>query len=265
MSTAPPITDPRFDPEAPSPYEPKKRSPWMACLVGCLAVLLVLLVMAAVVIYWISQNWRGWTAEGAAQVIKVQIGATNLPAPEKAEINAQVDRVATAVREGRLSFEQLGAIFQQIGDSPLMPMLMVSALDRAYLARSGLNAEEQADGRVTIQRFMRGVLDGKIDQPGINAAMVHVADRGPGGDWRLRQRLTDQELRDFLVAAKTEADEAGVAPAPDDFDPSEEFKRIIDAALGEAPAPAPDDSADPRDEPPQGIGEEEESHGSGSA
>ena len=63
--------------------------------------------------------------------------------------------------------------------------------------------------------------------------MVHVADRQPDGNWRLRQQVSDADLRAALTEAKAQADKAGIAEEPEEFDPSDEFQRIIDEALNE--------------------------------
>ena len=89
--------------------------------------------------------------------------------------------------------------------------------------------------------------------PGIDAAMAHVATRQANGEWRLREQLSDAELRAFFTTAKGEADAAGVEAGPADFDPSDEFKRIVDQALGQAPAMVErpmEDSAEAPDERP---------------
>jgi hypothetical protein len=251
MSTIPPVTDPRFDPNYGEPYEPKKkRSPWATCLIGCLVVLLILVILGAVVAYWVSQNLRSWAADGGARVMKEMVAQSGLPEQETAEINIQIDRLATAFRENRISMRQVELLVQNFTQSPLMTSFMVSAIEKGYFAKSGLSEEEKAEGRITLQRFVRGMIDKSINEPAIDNAMRHVGTKDTDGHWDIRQQLTDAELRAFLAAAKTAADDAGVPAEPPAFDPSDEFKRIIDEALAqpgaaEEPAPMPGASADP--------------------
>jgi hypothetical protein len=154
-----------------------------------------------------------------------------LPAQEKVEINEQVDRLATAFRENRISMEQWGEFMNNMAQSPLMTSLVASAVEQMYFAKSGLSAEEKEAGNITLQRFLRGIVDKKIDQRGIDAAMAHVATRRSNGGWEIRQNVSDPELRAFLDTAKSEADKAGIEATPPDFDPSEEFKRIVDEVM----------------------------------
>ena len=91
----------RFD-ESSNQYDeaPPRRSRWTTCLFGCLGVLALLIVMAVIVGVWASRHWRGWFADFGSQAIDQGIDASDLPPQEKAEVKAQVDRVAKEFREG---------------------------------------------------------------------------------------------------------------------------------------------------------------------
>jgi len=214
------------------PEAPVRRRSWLAtCFFGCLITFVVLLVLAGIAAYWFFQNWRELMSSFGATALKESIEATDLPEQEKAEISVQVDRLATAFREKRISERQVMAIMEQIVKSPLMTTLAGSAIERKYVAGSGLTDREKAEGGQTLRRFLRGSIDGKIDKQGMDAAMQHVADRDKQGNWQLRDRVTDEDLRSFFQAAKTAADNGDVAVEPEDIDPSDEFKRIIDEAM----------------------------------
>ena len=87
-------------------------------------------------------------------------------------------------------------------------------------------------GRVdSLKRFARGIFDDKIKEKGIDAVMAHVADRKGDGQWRLRQTVSDDELRAALSEAKAQADAADIPAEPENIDPSDEVKRIIDESL----------------------------------
>ncbi len=120
---------------------------------------------------------------------------------------------------------------QKLFQSPLMPSLVVTVVDKQYFDRSGLSDEEKTQGRQSLNRFARGAIDGKIDEKSIDAVMAHVADRKADGKWQFRPQVSDQDLRAALSDAKSRADAAGIPAAPPNFDPSDEVKRIIDEAL----------------------------------
>jgi len=218
------------------PDAPVKRRSWFStCFIGCLISLVVLLAVVALGVWWITQNWRGLASSIGSEALKEGINATELSPEEKDEIGVQIDRLADELREGRLTGQQLQTIMEQVMDSPLMTTIVASAIESKYIADSGLSDDEKNDGRQTIRRFLRGSIDGKIKEKGIDAAMQHVARRNSQNDaWELRESVTDEELRAFFTEAKAQADLAEIPPEAEDVDPSDEFKRIIDDAI-EAP------------------------------
>lgn len=228
-----------FTADVESPGAEKKRSAWQTCLIGCLIVCVVLFVLVALVGFWISRNWRNWTADFSTEVIRQGMAESQLDPQEQQEILVQVDRVTKAFREKSITADQLGDLAQKLVKSPIFSLIMTTAIEKQYLAKSGLSDQEKAEGALALQRFIRGTVDGTIQQAGIDAAMIHVATRNPnGGEWQLKNRLTDEELRAFFAEAKKQADEAGVAEQPEAVDPSEEVRKIVDEALA-APANAP--------------------------
>ncbi|HEX5470745.1 MAG TPA: hypothetical protein VFW73_02610 [Lacipirellulaceae bacterium] len=225
----------RFD-ESSNQYDestPRRRSVWTTCLFGCLAVLALLVVFGVIVGIWFSRHWRGWFAEFGSQAIEQGIDASELPQQEKMQVKAQVDRVANDFRDGKISPQQMATIMQKLTQSPLMPSLVVAAVDKRYFDRSGLSNDEKAEGRTALNRFARGMIDGKINQQGVDSVMSHVANRKADGKWQLRSQVSDQDLRAAISAAKSQADAAGISQQPPVVDPSDEIKRIIDETLQE--------------------------------
>lgn len=222
----------RFSADVEGPAGPTAgKSRMRSCLTGCLIVFVILLVIAILIGVWVARNWRDWAASAATEGIRQAISNSQLPAQEQQEIMVEVDRVAKGFRDGTVSTEQLGRLVERLVQSPLMSLMVTSTIEQHYFAKSGLSEEEQTAGRQTLQRFIRGALDNKIDQAGVDAAMAHVADRDARGQWKLRQTLTDDQLRAFLAEAKKQADAADIPDQPADIDPSAEIKTIVDEAL----------------------------------
>jgi hypothetical protein len=222
------VTEHRFEIEPGQSEERRQRSKWANCLIGCLIVLGIAMVIAIVLGIWVARSFRGWAADFGSQAINQQIDASDLPAQEKVEVKEQVDRVKRAFADGSIPMKKAGEIIQKLMESPLMPTLVVAAVDKQYFDKSGLSNDEKAEGRITLKRFARGAVDKKIDEKGVDAVMGHVADRGSNGGWELRQRVSDADLKAALAEAKAKADEAGVAAQPGEIDPSDELKKIID-------------------------------------
>lgn len=232
------------------PLPPKPRSAARTCLMGCLIAFLAMAVISVILIIWIMRNWKDWASNFGSATLKQAIEQTELPIEERDEINAQIDRIAAAFRAGQLDGVALERLVKNLVESPLMTMIAASAIDKKYIAASGLNDAEKAAAQVTLQRYLRGAIDDKFNQQQIDAAMKSVADQKGPGQWELREHVTDDELRQFLKTAQEQADAAGIPAEIEAVDPSDEFKRIVDEALaprGAAPAAAED--AKPIEEP----------------
>lgn len=232
----------------PAPSEP--RSAARTCLMGCLFAFLAMVVIAVILAIWISRNWKDWASTFGSAALKQTIEQTELPVEERDEINTQIDRIAEAFRAGQLDGVALERLMKSLVDSPLLTMIAASAIEKKYIAVSGLNDAEKAAAQVTLQRYLRGAIDHKFTQQEMDAAMQPVADQKGPGKWELRERVTDDELRQFLKTAKEQADAAGIPAEIDAVDPSDEFKRIVDEALApRGQAPAEGDDAEPIEEP----------------
>jgi len=233
------VQDDRFEPGASVPAEPKKRSALSTCLTGCLIAFVVMLILGAIAAWWIYNNAASWAASAGSTIAKEAIQQTDLPEEEKADITVQIDRLAEAGKAGKLTIPQLTTFFQEFAQSPLLTTLAMSAIDKKYIGPSGLSDEEKAEARVTVQRFMRGAIDQKISEAEVEAAMAPVSERKPNGNVELKDKVTDDELKAFLKAAKEQADAAEIPEEVETVDPSDEFKRLVDKTLGEGGEEAP--------------------------
>ena len=171
-------SDPRFDVYPNEVGEvPRRRSKWVTCLIGCLAVLGVMMLILIIGGIWVARNLRGWAADFGSQAVNQGIDSSDLPPQEKGEVKVQVERVATAIRDGRISMEQAGTIMQKVMESPLMPSLVVAAVDKHYFERSGLSADEKAEGLFSLTPLF---IDGVVIQPYASDLLVNLLLRLAG-------------------------------------------------------------------------------------
>jgi hypothetical protein len=236
------VQDDRFEGGA-STEAPKKKSALATCLTGCLIVFVVMLVLAIIAGVYAYRKFPEWAAIGISETAKQVINETDLPEEEKVDISVQIDRLAEATRERKLTLTQMGEFLQNLVQSPLMTTLAMSMIDKKYIEPSGLSDEDKTEARVTVQRFMRGAIDQKISEAEVEAAMAPVSTRKPDGNMELKEKVTDEELAAFLKTAKEQADAAGIPEEVEAVDPSDEFKRLVDKTLGEGEAP-PEDNAE---------------------
>ncbi|MCO6042543.1 hypothetical protein NG895_01355 [Aeoliella sp. ICT_H6.2] len=215
--------------------EPRK-SGGSGCLKGCLIALVIILILGALTAWWVSSNWRGWVSSGAAEGINQIIDDSDLPPAEKEELKAESKRVTDGIADGSISLEQMGQIMTGIVESPLMPMFMVKAVEAQYVEKSGLSDEEKSEAHVTLERYASGLVSKQIPQESVDQVLVHIADKDANGEWKMREQVSDEDLRKFLAAAKEQADAANIPEEVEPIDPSEELRKVIDKVLGPAPA-----------------------------
>ncbi|HEY2412178.1 MAG TPA: hypothetical protein VGM76_13640 [Lacipirellulaceae bacterium] len=236
-------TDSRFGADGTRYDEPKKRTFWQSCLIGCLIVFAILLVLAVLAGVWVSQHWRGWASNFGSMAMKQMVADSGLAPDQKQAIANQIDRVADGFKTGRLSVEQMRGIMEKITQSPLMASITASAADKKYISSSGLTDAEKADGRMTVKRFASGVFNRKIDKPVMEAALAPISEeQSGGGRVGLKPIVSDDELRAFLKAAKEQADKAGIAEQVESVDAAGEFKKVVDEALKEDKSEAAPDA-----------------------
>ena len=195
------------------------------CAAGCL------LLVAVGIGVWVSMNWKNWVADIGKQVAADAVAKSSLPEVDKARIRNRINQLADDFKAGKVSTEQLGKVMEQIAQSPLLPLGLVMAADEKYVKPSGLTDEDKDAGRRTLQRLARGVFEKSIPDNDKQEVMKLVMEPQPGGGERLKERLTDDELKAFLEKAKEKADAAAVPDEPFEVNIADEIEKAIDNVL----------------------------------
>jgi hypothetical protein len=214
--------------------EPKKRSPWFGCLIGCLVVLGLGVVLAVLAGVWVSRNWKGMAASGMSMAVNQEVDMSQLPQEEKAQVKVEFDRFFDAMGAPDASMEEMGQLMmkaQEFMEGSLLDAVVVSAAEPQLIDKSGLSDDEKAEARTTLHRLLRGSLDNDIPASDAEAALTNIANERPNNQWQLQSSVSDEKLRAFLTAAKKAADDANVPEQPGPFDPSDAVKKAVDAAL----------------------------------
>ncbi|MCA9240227.1 MAG: hypothetical protein KDA37_08510 [Planctomycetales bacterium] len=227
--------------ESDAPQQEKKKGGG-GCLKGCLIVLVLLIIGGAILAYVTYKNAGAWMGGLLEAGVNAAVDGSGLPDAEKAEVKAQLERVTGGLKDGSVTLEQMGQVMEGFMNSPLMPAMYAVALD-AKVDESGLSDEDKAAAKSSFQRYGSGLVNDQVDATTFEQVVQHVADKDQNGNWKLREPLSDADLQAAAEAAKTAADDAGVAEEPEAVDLSGELKKIIDGVLGgDAPAldvPAP--------------------------
>lgn len=227
--------DPGDDGFVASPPEPDgcARTAW-----GCGIVAAVVFLALLAVTIWVALSWKRWVVNTARQVAVDVVDRMPLEPDDRRRILAALDRVGDAFVAGRIDGDGLGRVLSGIVEGPLLPLAIVKAAELKYVARSGLPPDEQEAARRTLERAGRGLVErtlGPEDFEELTAPIMEPDPRAPPEDdrRRLKERLTDDELRGFLARLKARIDEAGVPDEPWVVDVAAEVEKAVERGLAE--------------------------------
>jgi len=201
---------------------------------GCLIALAVFLVLAVVVVGWVAMSWKGWTASAMTAMTTQLVEDANLPQEQKDRVLAKVRTLADDFKSGKVTIAQLQQVGEEIGKGPLLPLIIISSIDKEYVQKSTLSAEEKAAGTRTLDRFTRGLVEKKITEAEAKAAMQPLTVPTGGQGFRLKQssEVKPEELQAALAAAKAKADELKIPDEPFVVNVADELDKAFNKALG---------------------------------
>jgi hypothetical protein len=202
-------------------------------LLGCLGVILLVIVVGIIAGIYVARNARQWVGDGMHTAGVAMIKDSNLPDDQKERIILQIDELHQGFLAGVITFEQLGQVFAEIAESPLLPMGLVWAMDAKYVEPSGLDDQAKADARLQLQRFARGVYEEQLNETDVDEVIEPYSTVAPDGSRELKEQLTDEELNALIADVKQRADSAGISNEPFDVDIAAEVEKAIDEALAQ--------------------------------
>lgn len=253
-------------PIAPERSLPSRRA---SVVVGCLVALVIVIAIALAGGIYVWMNWKGWAGSITRTAVREVLKESKLPEDQKQAIMVEIESLTKDFEEGRVSFDDLQRVGEEIAQSPLIPLAGVQLAKEQYIDRSDMTPEEKAAAERTLQRFARGVHDKTITpaEEKITDAIKPVVRLKPGNNWEFKEDPTRQELDQFIANCKTEADTAQIPDEPFVIDFAAEIRKIIatarnpgapPAAKPADPAPAPQPAepkpGEPKPEPAPGPG-----------
>lgn len=208
-------------------------------LVGCLAVLGVIVVVAVVGGIIVAMNWKSWTAGAMNAGMKAVVAETKLPAEQAGRINIQIDQLTAAFENGDVTLQDLGLVIEALEDHPLLPVGVLEYIQYNSLKAPGLTDEERAAGMLATQRLQRAMIDGLMGLNDLDPILEPISQRDSDGDLQPIQNPTAPQVRLYIEAAGNKADELGVPNEPYDVDLAEQIERLINDTLGREVVSAP--------------------------
>ena len=202
---------------------------------GCLIALVVIILLGVGIGVYVYSNWKGWAAGLMSATTEQVLQQSPLAKEEKDRIMARVNALGVEFKEGKITSDQLGNVAKAIGESPILPSGMVIATERKYLNPSALSNEEKEAGRRSLQRLARAIVEKKVTMDEAETAAAPIATKDANGNFKLKEAVTDAELRQFLANAKDKADAAKIPDEAYVINFADELDKVIDQALGRAP------------------------------
>jgi hypothetical protein len=200
--------------------------------IGCLVIVVLGIITTVVVV----MNFKKIATSTVVAMAKAGIDESELPAEQKIRINTQIDRVAKAYLDDRISEEQLSQIMETLQQTPLLMIGMVYVFETQHLDTSDMTAEQKQTAKRTLERFARGSFEETIDPEEFDAAISIISVTDTDGSTQIKDQLTRQELDRFLAALNTAADDAQVPDEPFEVDIATQIESAVDTVLGEESA-----------------------------
>ena len=205
-------------------------------LLGCGVVLLIFLIAGGLFIWWLTANFRRIGADFTTKMLKQGMRELQLPDDQQTRIFQRIDQISQQFKDEEITLEQVGHIFEVIGESPLMPAGTALLVQRTYLDKSGLTEAEKEAARLSIRRFARGTIEQSIPEERSNEVLDLISTKDSQDNSRqFEETLTDAQLRLFIAEAKKAADEAEVAAEIPEINFADEFDKAVDEALADLP------------------------------
>lgn len=184
-------------------------------LTGCLWLIGILAALSVAAGLFVYFQWRSWTGDGARKVADEVLAQADLPDIDKARIRQKVERVIDdfeAERIGAAELERLGTTFAR---GPLLPLTLQRTARETYLKVQGLDADERIAGERALERWARGLAEGRIPYDAGWRVFEPVSTRGADGKTRLKTAAEVRvgEVRSLLKGA---LDAANAAQIPDE-------------------------------------------------
>lgn len=183
-------------------------------------------------VWYVASNIENWVVGIGREAIVAGINESEIPAQDKQEIVAQVDRVVAAYKEGKLNQADLERVLTDLEDSPALKALTLYGIENDYLQDTELTEQEIAAARTTFNRTLRGVYEGKIPDEAVwNALPDDEDDVVRLASTNADDNAADDALRLALSKLKVLADSAQIPDEPFQFDIGDEVKKLVDQAL----------------------------------
>jgi hypothetical protein len=198
-----------------------------------IAIIVILVIFVAAGVYAVK-NRHIWIAHGITAAMNAVINNSGLPSQEKSQLTEIIHQINQGYLAGEITTAELGLIFEGMAKCPALTIGLVTQFEQSYVVPSDLSRAEKLAADIDLNRLARGLSEGIIGWEIVETILSGISDIGEDGTHQLKTPadVSDNEIREVLVAVKNAADEAGISEMKVEIDISDEFKKTVEQALG---------------------------------
>jgi len=212
------------------------------CMIKILIGLAIILVLGGggcfYAVYWGIGKAYEFAAISVDEIVNTSLDESALTDDEKKGIKASVKKLTDKLRNREIEMEQFAKIPTVLENDLASQYIVLLNFSRKHIAQSGLSDAEKSDGMRTVQRVMRGYADNKISSINdidstlpIETVTTTTTEGTTYTTTKIKEKLTDDEIKETLTSLKKIADDAGVEDASFEVDIVKEVDKIIEAII----------------------------------
>lgn len=209
----------------------KSQSGMATALLVTILSIFVIFVAAGVYAY---KNRQIWIAHGITAAMNAVINNSGIPSQDKSQLIEIIYQVNQGYLAGEITTAELGLIFESMARCPALTIGLVIQFEQTYVVPSDLSSTEKLTADTDLNRLARGLSSGEIGWEIVETILAGISEIGEDGKHHLKapNEISDEEIREVLLAVKYAADEAGISQNKVEIDISDEFKKSVEEALG---------------------------------
>ncbi|MAB78007.1 MAG: hypothetical protein CMJ89_01525 [Planctomycetes bacterium] len=214
--------------------EKPKKSKALSWFIGCLAALVVFGILCA------GGSWLACHTlfdkaiqYGYERMVEV-VEESELPQEQVSSMKSDLRRLRDAALGGEVDFQRMEGLEEEMGRLITLGALHWFAVE--VVENSALPPQEAQEAKRTIERFARGIQEGKLHADDLERFQLRNEQSDGEREWDI------EDTRRTIAEMREEVDEAGIPDEPFQADVAKEFTQLIDELIESGQGDAGKDS-----------------------
>jgi len=213
--------------------------------IGCLG-LVALLIVGSVLLWIKGPELLQWAGGKSIELFSTAVlEDSGLPAEEARAISEPLVELAERVKGGEVEVQRFDQLVRFLFHEPpyAFSLAILRGFEHRYARRQDWYDEAaRSDNALAVNRFMRGLRDGAIDQASYGAVMQTLSVEQSEADGhkqvhiQLDKQLSREQVEEVVQRMRTAADQAGVDEGYRELDLPMLIRQAIDRGISAAAA-----------------------------